>query len=126
MSGYTFTASVNGAIYDAASAPISAVDGNLSLASLTNWRALLWHDVTRPIVNISYAVDHALWGATPFGYHLTSVLLHALNVALLFALVRAWVHTDERDVVAFTAAACGALVPRTMVQARASFGPQVK
>src|SRR5262245_42491315 len=55
---------------------------------VTNLRAIFWHDVTRPLVNLSYAVDRTLWGPAPFGFHLTSVLLHALNVVLLFCLAR--------------------------------------
>ena len=43
-------------------------------------------NVFRPVVSLSFALDHALWGFRPVGYHLTSVLLHALNVALLFVL----------------------------------------
>jgi tetratricopeptide (TPR) repeat protein len=33
-------------------------------------------------------VNAALWGKTPFGYHLSSILLHAANVFLLAALLR--------------------------------------
>ena len=54
----------------------------------TDLRAICWHDVTRPVVNFSYAVDRALWGPAPFGFHLTNVLLHMLNVVLLFRLAR--------------------------------------
>jgi hypothetical protein len=61
---------------------------NASIRSVTNLRAIFWHDVTRPIVNFSYAADRALWGPAPFGFHLTSVLFHALNVVLLFCLAR--------------------------------------
>ncbi|MCK7581180.1 MAG: hypothetical protein MZV65_39795 [Chromatiales bacterium] len=50
--------------------------------------ALLLNDVFRPVVNISYALDYALSGLQPFGYHLTSLLLHMANVVLLFVLVR--------------------------------------
>ena len=45
-------------------------------------------NVSRPLVNVSYFVDHAIWGPAPFGYHVTSVLLHMLNVALLFLFAR--------------------------------------
>lgn len=38
----------------------------------------------QPLAWVTYAVDHALWGLDPFGYHLTSLLLHALNAALLY------------------------------------------
>jgi hypothetical protein len=61
---------------------------NASIRSVTDVRAIFWHDVTRPLVNFSYALDRAIWGAAPFGFHLTSVLLHALNVVLLFCLAR--------------------------------------
>ena len=50
-------------------------------------RSVLLYQLTRPVVNASYAVDRAIWGPEPFGYHLTSVLLHMLNVGLLFLLV---------------------------------------
>src|SRR5215467_10675448 len=81
---------------------------NESIRSLANLRAIFWHDVTRPIVNFSYAVDRALWGPAPFGFHLTSVLLHALNVVLLFALAR----RVRLDVIpAFAAAALLAVHP---------------
>ncbi len=42
----------------------------------------------RPIRDISYAIDFALWGENPFGFHLTSILIHAANVLLVFALIR--------------------------------------
>jgi tetratricopeptide (TPR) repeat protein len=62
--------------------------GNYSIRDLSNLRALFLNDVFRPVVNISYALDYAVWGLNPFGYHLTSVLLHMANVVLLFVLVR--------------------------------------
>jgi hypothetical protein len=39
-----------------------------------------------PFTFLSYAVDHAVWGLDPFGYHLTNALLHALSTALVFLL----------------------------------------
>jgi tetratricopeptide (TPR) repeat protein len=42
----------------------------------------------QPLSWLSLALDHALWGTDPFGYHLTSLLLHALNVALLVRLLQ--------------------------------------
>jgi len=38
-----------------------------------------WH----PITWISYAIDHAIWGLDPRGYHLTGILLHAANAFLV-------------------------------------------
>src|SRR6185295_11608362 len=40
----------------------------------------------QPLTWLSFMLDHALWGAAPRGFHLTNVLLHALN-ALLFAML---------------------------------------
>ncbi len=51
---------------------------------------------TRPLINLSYALDRALWGREPFGFHLTNVLLHMLNVLLLFAFARR-AAIDHRD-----------------------------
>ncbi len=42
-----------------------------------------------PLRTLSYAVDYAIWGPHPAGYHLTNVLLHAANAALVLALVAA-------------------------------------
>lgn len=30
----------------------------------------------RPLAGFSYAVDHAIWGLRPFGFHLTNLILH--------------------------------------------------
>ena len=38
-----------------------------------------WH----PLTMISYAVDHALWGLNPLGYHIENAALHAVNTALV-------------------------------------------
>ena len=64
------------------------VANNRSLESLTQVRAIALHEASRPIVNFSYAVDRAIWGTGTFGFHLTSILLHVLNVVLLFLLAR--------------------------------------
>ena len=50
-----------------------------------HWAPLLW---------LSYMVDGTLFGPEPWGFHLTNVLLHALNGVLLFALLCRW--TDRR------------------------------
>jgi tetratricopeptide (TPR) repeat protein len=36
-----------------------------------------------PLTWISLAVDYHFWGLNPFGYHLTNVLLHAVNTGLV-------------------------------------------
>jgi len=85
---------------------------NRSIEHLSDLRAIVLHDVTRPLVNISYAIDRALWGAAPIGFHVTNVLLHMLNVTLLFTLSRRLTDDRDRDVlVAFAAAVLFATHP---------------
>jgi hypothetical protein len=67
---------------------LSEVVNNRSIEHLTNVRALALFSITRPVVNFSYALDYALGaGRSPFGYHVTNLVLHVLNVTLLFAFV---------------------------------------
>jgi tetratricopeptide (TPR) repeat protein len=42
-----------------------------------------------PLAHLSHAIDFDVWGADPFGHHLTSYLLHLLNAALVFVLAAA-------------------------------------
>ena len=44
-------------------------------------------DRNRPLHLVSLMLDAAIWHKDPFGYRLTSVLLHALNASLLFLFV---------------------------------------
>lgn len=60
---------------------------NPALRDLSNLRGIVLRDILRPVVNLSYALDTAVWGNQPFGYHLTNILLHALNIALVFRVV---------------------------------------
>lgn len=41
-----------------------------------------WH----PLTMISYAVDYALWGLNPLGYHLENNIFHGVNTALVAVL----------------------------------------
>ena len=57
--------------------------------------ANLWHILTQPIYHIwlptktiSYALDYALWGLDPRGFHASSVALHAVAAVLVFLLAR--------------------------------------
>ena len=43
-----------------------------------------WHPLTR----LSHMLDCQLFGLAPWGHHLTSILLHALNALLLFVVLR--------------------------------------
>jgi len=39
----------------------------------------------RPVTMLSYAADYAIWGMNPRGFHLTNVLVYALNALLVYA-----------------------------------------
>jgi hypothetical protein len=81
---------------------------NRSIADLTDLSAIVLGAVTRPIVNLSYAFDRAIWGTAPFGFHLTNVLLHMVNVVLLFQLAR---RVGKGSLVAFAASGLLAVHP---------------
>ncbi|MGE0639906.1 MAG: tetratricopeptide repeat protein [Thermoanaerobaculia bacterium] len=64
---------------------LERLDGALVVWSFTDFR--LGH--YQPFTWISLALDRAIWGLRASGFHLTSLLLHALN-AMLFALLARW------------------------------------
>jgi tetratricopeptide (TPR) repeat protein len=61
-----------------------AVQSGLNIASIgwafTAGHASNWH----PLTWVSLELDHQFFGLKPWGYHLTSVLLHAVSSVLLF------------------------------------------
>ncbi|MFT7480693.1 MAG: hypothetical protein ACI80N_004008, partial [Gammaproteobacteria bacterium] len=42
----------------------------------------------RPVANLAFALDYALWRMTPLGYHITDLVILIANATLLSALVR--------------------------------------
>jgi protein O-mannosyl-transferase len=50
----------------------------LTATAAQNWHPLAW---------LSHALDCQLYGSNPVGHHATNILLHGLNVALLFLLL---------------------------------------
>ncbi len=40
----------------------------------------------RPLFILSYLIDTSIWGARPFGFHLTNIVFHSLNAFLIFML----------------------------------------
>ena len=65
----------------------------------------------RPIYDLLHSLDRALWGLDPFGFHLSSLVLHVVNALGVFVLARrlgdAWRSTGPR----FALAALWALHP---------------
>lgn len=80
-----------------------------------SWMLTQMHGGTyQPLGWLSYALDFKLWGLSPRGFHLTSLLLHALNAALVYALtlrlLRPCFGDRAREADRVTAAALGALL----------------
>jgi tetratricopeptide (TPR) repeat protein len=64
------------------------VTNNPLLTSTQGWRDI-WFSAERqsqffPLVFTTLRFEHALWGLSPFGYHLVNVLLHAANAVLVW------------------------------------------
>jgi protein O-mannosyl-transferase len=93
---------------------------NTSLQNLSDWRAILYHDIARPLVNLSYAIDYLIWGGTnAVGFHLTNLTIHVVNILLVYGLATGLAddhktshHEPERlDTVASAAALLFAVHP---------------
>jgi tetratricopeptide (TPR) repeat protein len=56
------------------------------------WEQLRWMFTSfqlghyQPLTWVSFGLDYLLWGMDPFGYHLTNLLLHAVNALLFYFL----------------------------------------
>jgi len=60
---------------------------DLSLAHLAEFFSSTFKGSYHPLPLLSYALEHALWGLAPGGYHATNAFLHALNSCLVLLLV---------------------------------------
>ncbi|HYA87229.1 MAG TPA: tetratricopeptide repeat protein [Nitrospirota bacterium] len=58
---------------------IRSLDWTFFKWAFSDLSSSFWH----PLTWISYAVDYALWGMNPMGFHLTAILLHAINTFLV-------------------------------------------
>jgi len=68
-----------------------------------------------PLTYLSFALDHAVWGLNPAGYHLTNTLLHAANAVLVVLLADRLCR--ERFAAAATAAHPNWLYPGMLILA---------
>src|SRR5271170_4953503 len=72
------------------------VSGNPHIQGGLGWSTIKWAFTStdawnwQPLTWLSHALDYQIFGVNPGGHHLDSVLIHALNAALLFLLL-AWV-----------------------------------
>jgi len=86
----------------------------LDLAHLRWMFTVLHGGHYQPLTWVSYAIDYRLWGLAPFGYHLTSLLLHAATAVAFYLLLRELLRADRApgpgdDPVVLLSAAAGAL-----------------
>ena len=80
-----------------------AVRENYFIRSWSNLPAIVTHEyfqlsnelTYRPLVTLTYFIDHSLWGLAPWGYHLSNTVLHIL-VAIVLMLVLQAVSRDPR------------------------------
>lgn len=87
----------NGFVFD----DITLILQNPTITEL-NWGEILRVDSYRPVRTFTYALNYALGGANPFGFHLFNVLLHGLNAGMVFLLL--WQLTRSRWVCGMGAA----------------------
>jgi len=77
------------------------VNEDFSFARPWSWRELLatfhgsWYpegqgigQYFRPLVSVTFAFDHWLWGYRPAGFHLTNLIIHCVNGLLAFGLLK--------------------------------------
>ncbi len=55
--------------------------------NMSRWFSGFYIGHYHPLTLASYAIDYALFGKEPFGYHLTNIIFHILNAILLYAFV---------------------------------------
>lgn len=84
----------NGFVFDDSAYLASDAVRSLALGELfgASWMGLAWY---RPLTLLSLGLDFQLFGEASWGYHLTNVLLHAVNSLLLYALARALLGEDR-------------------------------
>lgn len=78
----------NGFVYDDKGTIVSNAGitklNNLNKLLNTEYFAISGEMSYRPIVTLTYMFDYALFGYKPWGFHLTNILLHAINGVLLY------------------------------------------
>ena len=90
------------------------VTANLQVQKGLTWESVKWaafnpvNSIWHPLTVWSHMADCQFYGLNPWGHHLTSVLLHALNAGLVFVLLRLLTGATGRSL---TVAALFALHP---------------
>ncbi len=55
--------------------------------SVKTYATILDYHIFRPLRTLSFALEYKLWGLNPFGFHLTNIILHLLNVLIVYFLI---------------------------------------
>ncbi len=88
---------VLGIYYPSVFAPINTVDDKAMVLSIMNsshfsFKGLFFPGISgyyyRPLLGLTFYADDSLWGLQPSFMHLENILLHALNVILVFLVAR--------------------------------------
>jgi protein O-mannosyl-transferase len=58
--------------------------------------SLLWSGGWRQLLHFTYALNYYLGGLNTFGYHLTNVFLHAINVVLVYGIIFTALREEDR------------------------------
>jgi len=82
--------------------------GNIPRIFLSEDTAMGFTGYYRPVTYLSFAMDRAIWGMNPAGFHLTNLILHVVAVLLYHSVITA-LFKDER--LAFAASLIFALHP---------------
>jgi len=56
----------------------------------------------RPVAVLLFAIDHAVWGLNPVGYHLTNLLLHLICTLLVWRIARKLLENESAALAAAT------------------------
>lgn len=100
----------------------SEIEENPAMRTLLPpWRAMfVGHRMpARPLPYLTFAIDHAIWGDDPFGYHITNLAMHIGASLALFGFVRLSLlaprlggrYADRASVIALVIAAAWAVHP---------------
>ncbi len=68
---------------------LHTVRENLGIRGFAAFWGYISQQFHRPLLMLSFAANYELGGLDPFGYHLTNLVLHVLDVLLVFAFARA-------------------------------------
>ncbi len=49
----------------------------------------------RPLVMLSFWIDHSLWNYQSIGFHLTNIMVHATNAFLIFCIAKIWLKWNQ-------------------------------